>query len=113
MYSNLSAREVCELLRTSKGYAADAVPSERTMRDIPNRLGYRLKRIRKATPLRKTAATDAVFANVAAVKAAAKDDPEAPEISTDTKAKVSEGEYSRGGKNADGVGRHDSQGSGS
>jgi hypothetical protein len=113
VYSNLSAREVCERLRTVKGYADADVPSERTMRDILNRLGYRLKRIRKAKPLRKTAATDAVFANVAAVKAEAKDDPETLEISMDTKAKVSEGEYSRGGKNADGVGRDGGQGSGS
>ena len=105
VYSNLSAREVCELLRTAKGSADHAVPSERTMRDILNRMGYRLTRIRKAKPLRKTASTDAIFANVAAVKAEAKEDPETLEISMDTKAKVSEGEYARGGKNADGVGR--------
>ena len=110
VYSNPSAREMCALRRTAKGYATDAVPSERTMRDILNRMGYRLKRIRKAKPLRKTASTDALFANVAAVKAAARDDPETLEISMDTKAKVSEGEYSRGGKNADGVGRDDGQG---
>jgi hypothetical protein len=47
----------------------------------------------------------------AAVMAASQDDPETLEISMDTKAKVSEGEYSRGGKNADGVGRDDGQGS--
>ncbi len=105
VYTNMSAREVCELLRTTKGYARDAVPSERTMRDILNRMGYRLTRIRKAKPLKKTTLTDAIFANVAAVKAEVRDDPEALEISMDTKAKVSEGEYSRGGKNADGVGR--------
>lgn len=110
VYLNLSAGEVCELLRTAKGYAD--VPSERTMRDILNRMGYRLTRIRKAKPLRKTASTDAVFANVAAVKAEVADDPETLEISMDTKAKVSEGEYARGGKNADGVGRGVGQGSG-
>jgi len=110
VYSNLSAREVCDLLRTTKGYAHDAVPSERTMRDILNRMGYRLARIRKAKPLKKTASTDAIFANVAAVKAEVKDDPQTLEISMDTKAKVSEGEYARGGKNADGVGRDVGQG---
>jgi len=72
VYSNPSAREVCELLRTAKGYAADAVSGERTMRDILNRMGYRLERIRKAKPLRKTASTDDLFANVAAVKAASR-----------------------------------------
>jgi len=41
----------------------------RTMRDILNRMNYRLKRIRKAKPLKKTPQTDAIFANVKAVKA--------------------------------------------
>jgi len=112
VYANLSAREVRELLRTAEGYAADDVPGERTMRDILNRLGYRPTRIRKAEPLRKTASTDAIFADVAAVRGAARGDPEAPEISMDTKAKVSEGEYARGGKNADGVGRGVGEGTG-
>ncbi len=103
--ANLCAREVCERLRSEKGDAADAVPSERTMRDIRNRMGYRLTRIRKAKPLRKTASTDAIVANVAAVKAEATEGAETLEISTDPKAKVSEGGYARGGKNPDGVGR--------
>lgn len=110
VYTNMSAREVCDLLRTTKGYADDAVPSERTMRDILNRMGYRLTRIRKAKPLRKIASTDAIFANVAAVKAEVKGDPHTLEISMDTKAKVSEGEYARGGKNPDGIGRDIGQG---
>lgn len=110
VYSNLSAREVCELLRSTKGYTPVAVPSERTMRDILNRMGYRLKRIQKAKPLKKTVSTDAIFANVEAVKAASKGDGETLEISVDTKAKVSEGEYARGGKNAECLGRFDGEG---
>lgn len=112
-YTNLSAREVRELLQSQKGYALADVPSERTMRDILNRMGYRLKRIQKGKPLKKTDETDAIFANVAAVRAEAKDDPQTLEISMDTKAKVSEGEYARGGKNADGVGRNGGEGVGS
>ena len=104
-YTNLSAREVRERLQSEKGYAAADLPGERTMRDILNRLGYRLKRIQKGKPLKKTADTDAIFANVALAKAQAKTDPHTLEISVDTKAKVSEGEYARGGKNPDGVGR--------
>ena len=105
-YTNLSAREVRERLQLVKGYAATAVPSERTMRDILNRLGYRLKRIQKGKPLKKTAETDAIFANVHAVREQAKSEPSTLEISVDTKAKVNEGEYARGGKNPDGLGRH-------
>jgi transposase len=112
-YTNLSAREARALLQSQKGYAADDLPAERTLRKILNRLGYRLKRIQKAKPLKKTKDTDAIFANVVAVRQQAGADPETLEISMDTKAKVSEGDYCRGGKNPDGRGRHDGAGLGS
>jgi hypothetical protein len=101
-YSNLTAAEVRTALQTTKGYRLEELPSERTMRDILNRLNYRLKRIQKGKPLRKTKETDAIFANVRAVRAEVQNDPETLEISIDTKAKVKVGEYSRGGKNPDG-----------
>jgi hypothetical protein len=100
-YSNLSAAEVLTALATTKGYRPDDLPSERTMRDILNRLGYRLKRVQKGKPLKKTKETDAIFANVAAVRQEVRDDPGALEISIDTKAKVAVGGYVRGGKKPD------------
>ena len=112
-YTNWSAAEVLQALRSRKGYAGDALPSERTMRDILNRMGYRLKRIQKGKPLKKTAQTDAVFDNVKAVRAEVKNDPSTLEISMDTKAKVNEGDYARGGKNPDRVGRECGEGVGS
>src|SRR3954453_9504767 len=99
-YTNLSAAEVRDAL-VQKGYPKEALPSERTMRDILNRMNYRLKRIQKGKPLKKTKETDAIFANVKQVKAQMRDDPEALEISVDTKAKVALGDYARGGKNQD------------
>lgn len=112
-YTNWSAAEVLSALRTQKGHAAADLPSERTMRDILNRMGYRLKRIQKGKPLRKTAETDTIFDNVKAVRQEMQSDPETLEISMDTKAKVNEGDYARGGKNPDGVGRERGQGAGS
>ncbi len=103
-YTNLSAAEVIQAL-IQNGYAEDQLPSERTMRDILNRMNYRLKRIRKGKPLKKTEETDAIFANVKAVRERVRDDPETLEISMDTKAKVALGEYVRGGKNPDGLRR--------
>ncbi len=97
-YTNLSAKEVREAL-LGKGYGEKEVPAERTLRDILNRMNYRLKRIQKGKPLKKPKDTDAIFANVAAVKAEVRGDPETLEISMDTKAKVALGDYSRGGKN--------------
>src|SRR5271166_4863258 len=104
-YSNLSAAEVLESLQAKKGYAPENLPSKRALRDILNRMNYRLKRIQKGKPLKKTEETDAIFANVKRIKEETKADPEALEISMDTKAKVSLGGYSRGGKNPDRLGR--------
>ena len=84
-----------------KGHPREELPSERTMRDILNRMNYRLKRLQKGKPLKKTEQTDAIFANVQAVREQVRDEPETLEISMDTKAKVALGDYVRGGKNPD------------
>ena len=111
-YTNLSAKELRQQLQSKMGYAEKDLPSERSCRDILNRLGYRLKRIQKAKPLKKTAQTDAIFANVQAVQQEIKNDPSTLGLSIDTKAKVNEGEYSRGGKKPDRCGGQDPQGVG-
>jgi hypothetical protein len=111
-YSNLSAAEVLEALQAKKGYAPEDLPSQRTMRDILNRMNYRLKRIQKGKPLKKTEETNPIFANVKAVKEESKG-PDTLEISLDTKAKVNEGDYARGGKNPDRCGRQARAGMGS
>jgi hypothetical protein len=112
-YTNLSAREVLLALEEQKGYSADRLPKERTMRDVLNRLGYRLKRIQKAKPLKRLPETDAVFENVASVHEQYQDDPETLELSFDAKAKVHEGDYSRGGKMQDRLARQGREGLGS
>lgn len=111
-YTNLSAGEVRQAL-LNKGYEADQLPSERTLRDILNRMNYRLKRIQKGKPLKKTEETDAIFDNVHAARQEYQDDPETLEISVDTKAKVSLGEYALGGKNQNRQRRKRHQGVGS
>jgi len=99
-YTNLSAAEVRETL-IAKGHSPEELPSVRTLRDILNRMNYRLKRIQKGKPLKKTEETDVIFANVKDVQQQARSDAETLEISIDTKAKVALGDYARGGKNQD------------
>lgn len=97
-YTNYSAEEIrTDLL--GMGYTAESLPSERTIRDILNRMNYRLKRIQKGKPLKKTEHTDAIFENVHAAHTKYEADPETLEISVDTKTKVKLGEYALGGKN--------------
>jgi len=110
-YSNLSAADVLEALQ-AKGYTKENLPSERSRRDILKRMNYRLKRIQKGKPLKKTAQTNTIFANVKAVKKEIKG-PDTLEISVDTKAKVNEGDYACGGKNPDRRGRQACEGLGS
>ena len=110
-YTNLSAKEVRQAL-LANGYGVQDVPAERTLRDILNRMNYRLKRIQKGKPLKKTKDTDAIFANVAAAKAEGRGAAEVLEISLDTKAKVALGDYSRGGKNPDECGGEGDEGMG-
>lgn len=112
-YLNLSAREVRTALIEQKGWSAAEVPSERSLRRILNRMNYRLKRIQKGKPLKKTPDTDVIFANVKAVQSVSRGDPETLEISVDTKAKVAIGDYSRGGKNPDRQRRKTAEGVGS
>lgn len=112
-YLNLTSAEVRTKLITEKAWKSNELPAGRTMRRILNRMGYRLKKIQKGKPLKKTEHADAVFANIQAVKAAARDDPETLEISGDTKAKVAIGRYSRGGKNTHWVRRESRRGVGS
>jgi hypothetical protein len=99
-YTNLSAAEVRDAL-VQKGYSPAVLPSERTLRDILNRMNYRLKRIQKGKPLKKTRETDAIFANVKQVREQVRNEPDTLEISADTKAKVALGDDARGGKNPD------------
>jgi Rhodopirellula transposase DDE domain len=57
--------------------------------------------VQKGKPLKKTQETEAIFANLEAVREEVRDDPETLEISIDTKAKVAVGDYVRGGKKPD------------
>lgn len=100
LYTNFSAAEVRQALR-ERGYSEAELPSERTIRDILNRMNYRLKRIQKGKPLKKTKDTDAIFNNVKQKREESRGDPETLEISVDTKTKVKLGEYALGGKNQD------------
>ena len=97
-YTRLSAASVRRALIAEKGWREEDLPAPRTINSILNRLGYRLRSVAKTRPEKKTAHTEAIFANVRAVNAAADADPECLRLSVDTKASVVLGDYSREGK---------------
>jgi hypothetical protein len=81
-YSEVSAAGVLEALM-AMGYAEENLPSERTMRNILNRMNYRLKRAQKGKPLKKAPQSKAIVANAIAVKEEI-EGPETHGISIDT-----------------------------
>ena len=97
-YTRVTAKAVHQALREEKGYIEEQLPTERTISNLLNRLGYRLRRVQKSKPKKKVPKTDAIFANVDQVRKEALENPSIVHLSIDTKATVEMGEYSRGGK---------------
>ena len=97
-YTRMTARAVLEALVQEKGYQKKKLPAESTMRDLLNKMGYRLRRVQKTKPQKKIPETDAIFANVKSAHAKSDKDDKTLRISIDTKAKIKLGEFSRGGK---------------
>jgi len=65
---------------------------------VLNRLGYRLRRVQKAKPVKRVRESAAIFEHVHQANQASDAREDSVRISIDTKAKVNVGEFSRGGK---------------
>ncbi len=97
-YTRITAGTMKKALIDEKGYDEDELPSENTVGNILNRLGYNLKRVQKSKPAKKIKQTDEIFENVWEVNRQSDENPESLRISADAKAKVNIGEFSRNGK---------------
>ena len=80
-----------------KGYKDMDLPKRRSVSSILNRLGYRLKIVKKNKPLKKVPETDAIFALIHEVNREADQNDSVVRISMDAKASVWLGPFSRGG----------------
>jgi hypothetical protein len=97
LYLRLSAAEVRKQLIEQKGYLDEDLPGEDTIGTKLNELGYSLKKVRKSQPLKKIPETDAIFEQLARIKAEAAEDETMLRLSIDAKATVLLGLLSRGG----------------
>jgi hypothetical protein len=61
--TRLTAQVALEALRV-QGYDAAPLPAPRTMARVPNRLGFRVRKVGKATPQKQIKETDAIFAKI-------------------------------------------------
>jgi len=62
-YTRLTAQAALQALR-EQGYSEDQLPAPRTMAEILNRMGFRLRKVVKAKPQTKIKETDAIFDNI-------------------------------------------------
>jgi hypothetical protein len=98
LYSRLSAAEVRRQLVMQKGYQSEELPSEETIRQRLNALGYHLRRVAKIKPKKRIAETEAIFEQLQQVNQQADADPTILRLSMDAKVAVAVGEFDRGGK---------------
>jgi|TARA_B110000263_G_C15247737_1_gene482546 hypothetical protein len=98
LYTRITAKAMRQALIEQKGWRDEDLPCENTIGNILNRLGYRLRRVQKAKPVKRVQQTNAIFENVREANQAADQREEALRISIDTKAKVDLGDFSRGGQ---------------
>jgi hypothetical protein len=94
----MTAKAMRQALIDKKGWTDEELPCENTIGNILNRLGYRLRGVPKAKPIKKIPETDAIFDNVHQENQAADEQADCLRISMDPKAKVNVGEYARGGE---------------
>jgi len=97
LYTRITAKEVRRQLIERKGYSDEALPTEATISAKMNKLGYRLRAVKKSQPQKKIEETDAIFEQLNQIHERAREDEKVLRLSFDAKATVLIGALSRGG----------------
>ena len=100
-YTRITGKALAKALIDEKEYNVVDFPSENTLINMLNRMGYNLKRVLKSKPVKKIKEVDAIFENVWKENRESDENPESLRISIDAKAKVNIGKFSRNGKSRD------------
>jgi len=96
-YTRMTAKAMRQALIDQKSWQHGQLPCENTIGNILNRLGYRLRRVQKAKPVKRVRDTEAIFDNVHQENHTSDAREDSLRISMDTKAKLNVGAFSRGG----------------
>lgn len=96
--TRMTAKAMRQALIDKKSWQHSPLPCENTIGNILNRLGYRLRRVQKAKPVKRVRETEAIFDHVHWENHASDAREDSLRISMDTKAKLNVGTFSRGGK---------------
>lgn len=100
-YTRVTAEAMRKALIEEKKYEGKDLPCSSTIANILNRMGYNLKRVLKAKPVKKIPEVDEIFENVWAANEESDNNPESLRISVDAKAKIKVGKFSRNGSSRD------------
>ena len=98
LFTRITVSEVKKQLIKQKNYADKDLPTNQTLNNKINKLGYKLSKVRKVKPLKKIQETDAIFENLKKVHDENKSKDNVARISIDTKDRVKIGNFSRGGR---------------
>lgn len=99
LYTRLTIGEIRKQLIGQKGYQDSELPTNQTLNTLVNNLGYKLKRVQKARPLKKIPETNAIFENLNKIHEEVAEDDTVVRLSMDAKDRVKIGNFSRSGKN--------------
>jgi hypothetical protein len=102
LYTRLTTKEIRKQLIEKAGYCNEELPTDQTINNLINKLGYKMEKTQKVKPLMKIKETDAIFSNIDEVNKKFKDDSSVLMLSMDAKATVKMGNYSRNGKSRNG-----------
>lgn len=100
--TRMTAKAMRQTLIDQKSWQDGHLPCANTIGNILNRLGYRVRRVQKAKPVKRVRATEAIFDHVHREHQASDAREDSLRISMDTKAKLNVGAFSRGGKSRGG-----------
>ena len=74
-YTRITGKSLKKALIDDKGYDEESLPSENTMINMLNRMGYNLKRVLKSKPAKKIKEVDEIFENVWKTNRESDEDP--------------------------------------
>jgi hypothetical protein len=91
-YTRITAKAMRKALIEKKGWKDEELPCTNTIGNIMNRLGFRLRRVQKAKPIKRIRETDEIFENVQKENQASDERKDSLRISIDSKAKLNVGQ---------------------
>lgn len=102
LFTRLTTKEIRKQLIEKADYLDEELPTNQTLNNLINDLGYKMKKVQKVKPLKKIEETDNIFNKIVEINEKYKDDNTVLRLSIDAKATVKIGNYSRNGKSRNG-----------